>query len=257
MFNRKLLKRSLLIIPLLIAGGIVVLRDTASVVLLRKAALVIVSPVMSAAGGGYGDAGEAIAKKDMPEEDLIRARVQVLERENAYLKSAFGLERGGIHLKGVRVFYYRQEQGREFLFIGAGQDQGVGAGTLVVDGRGFLVGVVGEVEQTFARVIIASNPDTVFEVTVPSINTQAFAKGMGARTLRLEFVLQDTPVREGDAVLLRRPGMSVPVMLGQIARVGSSEAGSFKEIYATFSARPESLDYVFLVNETDRTATQK
>lgn len=174
--------------------------------------------------------------------------LEKLRSENQALKKVMGFsQNSGLSLKGAEVVLYTHESGREFLQIGAGKDDGVREGDLVIDENLIFVGMVRETGVTSAKVVSASSLGENIEVELIPSKIRALAKGLGARALRLELVPSGTALRRGDLAVLASSQGRYPFAVGEIVREKPAGSGAFKEVNITHLARPELLRKVFIV----------
>ena len=242
-------------IPSIIFLSVVFLRDTAPFGHLRYGIMSGASWMIEGMTALAGRREETEAEKETDLEELARAlmlerlKTEELRQKSERLERALGLkEERGLQAVSARVFFYTRELGREFLIIDGGRSNGIETGGVVLDADGSVVGVVQETGLNFAKVSIASNTGSVYEVRLSPLNVKSFAKGIGGRTFMLEHIPQDVPAQQGDfmfAAIKGTPGFSYP--LGQITRIVTNEAGAFQEVGGTLLARPELIREVFVI----------
>lgn len=193
-----------------------------------------------------GNAGNLMSGERLEQLSVATALTQDLKGENDRLRSALNFkEKNKLNLQGTAVLFYGRELGKEFLLIDLGSKEGIEKGNLVIDAYGSLIGSVKEVEDSFAKVGIASNPEEVYEVELLPSGIHAFAKGLGSRGFSLELLPQDAIIRKGDFVAMKGDRRSL--VLGEVVRISSSGTGAFKEVRAVLLAHPESQHEVFVI----------
>lgn len=183
------------------------------------------------------------------EEKLAAAHVAIeaLTQENNRLRSLLGFkDKNNINTKGAGIMYYGREFGKEYMLINRGINEKVQKGDGVINANGLLVGTVKEVEDSFAKVGIASNTEEVFDVELIPSGVKAFAKGLGGRTFSLEIVAQNAAIRRGDYIMMKNDQSSF--LLGEVVRVETTGTGTFKEVRAILLAHPDLEKEVFVVS---------
>jgi len=179
-----------------------------------------------------------------------RFETAVLRQENERLRDMLLFKNtGSASLLGARVLSYFNEFGKEFLFIDQGRDAGVNKGDLVLIDAYTVVGVIYKVGDDFSHVAIASNSDRSFEVELIPSGVRALAKGIGGRAFALELLPIDAEIRGGDfvSVSYTAGGVRRTLLLAVIAGEEIDQGGAFKSARASFLARPEVLNNVFVV----------
>ncbi len=234
-------------IPFLIVFALVIFPESSAVRLIRGGTLAALRPVMHI--------GSAIRLRAVPadaggeeEEVRLRAENEILRQENQRLRSALGLEQEiEPGLFGARVLSFGREFGKEYLLVSAPQDRLPAPGGFVVDAAGRVVGRVFESSAAGIKVRIASNPDETLDAEIIPGGGRTLARGIGNRTFLLDLVSNSAPVREGDFVAARIPGVNRLLLFGQVARANRSVNSAFQDIAAVLLVQPETLYEVFLL----------
>jgi len=178
---------------------------------------------------------------------VANAALDELTRENDRLRSALGFkDRNKVGLRGARVLYYGRELGKEYMMIDRGDNDNLAKGGVVIDANGALIGIVDDVQDSFAKVSVASNAEQVFDAELLPSGIKAFAKGLGARGFSLELLPQNAVIRAGDFVMMK--GGATTYLLGEVVRVETSGTGAFKEVRAVLLSHPDQEDEVFIVS---------
>ncbi|GEM_PF-2563208 len=177
------------------------------------------------------------------------AQFEKLRADNESLRKILQFrEDEKIQIVGGRIVSYGMSEGKEFLIINQGKDAHVASGDTVIDSEGLLVGTIDGVYDTSAKVSIASNPGTTFEVETIPHSTLLLAKGLGARTLSIELIPGGLAIKQGDFVsgLTVKNDRSQSFLVGQISSIRSTNS-SFKEAHITLLSHPELLHDIFIV----------
>lgn len=193
---------------------------------------------------------------------MLTFEEQKLEEENNRLRRALLFNKEpGLSMRGARVILYSRELGREYLIIDAGLNQGVLQDDWVINSERAFLGTVIEVGNSFSKISIASNPDSVFKAEVIPGNIPVISRGLGGRSLSLELIPKEAPIRRGDFVVATgwskttspapdlEPGRTgrFYLILGEVVNIEDSRNSLLKEARAVLLARPETLNEVFVV----------
>ncbi len=183
--------------------------------------------------------------------ELEVSRLRDAGIENERLRDSLGLPPyRGLGLKPVEVLAITGEPFPSAATLSAGARQGVKVGDGVVTSEG-LVGRVGEVYPTLARVVLLTDPLATVACEVESTGVQGILHFSGTPYPRL--VLAEVPL--ADTVRLRQrvitSGMSLRyprgIPVGEIVRLGRDPTGLTHDIEVAPAARLSRLRHAFVV----------
>ncbi|MBM4435413.1 MAG: rod shape-determining protein MreC [Chloroflexi bacterium] len=86
------------------------------------------------------------------------------------------------------------------VLIGAGREQGIQTGNVVVSERG-VVGRVSEVGATYSKVLLVTDPASTVSAIVQGSRATGIVRGQYGDTLVMEWILQTEQVAIGDVVI--------------------------------------------------------
>lgn len=86
------------------------------------------------------------------------------------------------------------------VLIGAGREQGVQLGNVVVSERG-VVGRVSEVGSTYSKVLLVTDPASAVSAIVQGSRATGIVRGQYGDTLVMEWILQTEQVAVGDVII--------------------------------------------------------
>ena len=180
-----------------------------------------------------------------------------LKEENARLKRVLDFGKTSkFSVSGADVLLYLKEFDREYIIINAGADKGIKEGDWVIDSERILVGTVFEAGGGYSKILTASNPDVLFKAEIVPGNFSVISRGLGGRSLSIELLPQDAPIRKGDFVVATGKDAVAEnadnrfyFLLGQIVDAGDNKNSLLKEARAILLARPENLNEVFVVRQ--------
>ena len=187
----------------------------------------------------------------LTELELENVRLRDEAVENDRLRGQLGLTtRHGVPLKPVEVLALAGEPVPSAATLGAGRNQGVHEGDVVVTHEG-LVGRVGESYASLARVTLLTDPNAPVACEVESAGVQGILHYVTSPYPRL--VLTGIPlgdsVRIGQLVvtsgLSRRYPRSLPV--GRITRLGVDPTGLSQDLEIAPEARLSRLRHAFVI----------
>jgi cell shape-determining protein MreC len=216
-------------------------------------------PLLSSAGyiRGVFDSGD-VTKAIVAENQKLKAEnieLESLRVANMALRRALRFEDElGRDLLLAPVTFYGKEAGKEFLIVHRGRESGINGGEPVIDENGVLVGVVRDTGNKFAKIEVISNPGETFEVEILPLGVKALARGIGNRTISLELLPIDAPVKRGDYVNLigieNTGGARYHIPMGEVTLVKMNGSSAFKSGNVSILSKPEILREVFMVFST-------
>lgn len=245
------------LVAIVLSGSLVFLQHSGPVFAIRSRVEAVFIPMFQFAGSVKRTVASVADNAANRESGLTgeyqevasaRHTIDSLKQENDRLRAMLAFkEKYKLNLKGVSVLLYGHELGQEYVIIDQGSLAGIRKNDVVLDARGMFIGMVREAGPRESKVGVASNADEVQEAYIRPLGVKAIAKGIGSRTFTVDLVSQDSPVRQGDFVTVRIPGVPDDFLLGEVARVSSNNGGAFKEIQAVLLAHPESETEVFVL----------
>lgn len=198
------------------ALALLVARDTPAVRAASTAvtdALVPVERALSQVGSGVGTLGQAISEIQRLRADNadLRARVDQLTVENVRLREeAIAARQAGALGSVARAIPFdtlaapviaRDPSGvLRTILIGAGSEQGVRVGHVVVSEQG-VVGRVSEVGAGYSKVILLTDPASSVSAIVQGSRATGIVRGQYGDTLVMDWILQTEAVSDGDVVI--------------------------------------------------------
>jgi len=116
------------------------------------------------------------------------------------------------------------------VIIDRGSSDGVKQGMPVVTVEG-IVGQIMSSSPHYAKVLLASDPNSAIDVLIQNTRVQGIIKGDGT-DFQLNYVLKNCAVTEGDAIVTSGLGGVFPkgLPVGNVTRVTKSRRGMFQEI---------------------------
>ena len=198
------------------ALALLVARDTPAVRAASFAvtgALVPVERALSQVGAGLAGFGEAIGEIQRLRADNadLRAQADRLTVENVRLREEAVAARQTAALNAaaraipfdtvVAPVIARDPSGvLQTILIGAGSDQGVLPGHVVVSEQG-VVGRVSEVGAAYSKVLLLTDPASRVSAIVQGSRSTGIVRGQYGDTLVMDWILQTDAVADGDVVI--------------------------------------------------------
>jgi rod shape-determining protein MreC len=125
---------------------------------------------------------------------------------------------------------------RQVVAIDRGSNDGIKAGMPVVTQGKTLVGTVSRVEANHAWVTLVTDVDSAVSALILESRAAGIVAGGYSKTLSMEFVDQNSAVKEGDTVVTSGLGGSYPagLIVGKVTGVG----GQRQEIFRSVNVQP-------------------
>ncbi|AKJ26814.1 rod shape-determining protein MreC [Caldimonas brevitalea] len=224
---------------------------------LHPAQRALLVPVETArTGGDYvrglneARAKEAAAQRQLSEQAMRVARVELLEKENARLRAMLELRPAlPAKTRAAEVLYDAPDPYSRKVVIDLGSAQGVVRGSPVIDETGVL-GQVTRVYPLASEVTLLTDKDAV----IPTLNVRTSARGIAYGdavndAMELRFMAANADVQEGD--LLSTSGVDgvyppgLPV--ARVAKVDRRADSAFAKIVLTPVSAPTSARHVLVL----------
>jgi len=137
------------------------------------------------------------------------ARLSQLERDNQRLRTLLDLQKDNPNRVNAPVISRDASGWWRQLLLGQGALSGIRAGQAVL-GPGGLVGLVGSVTPSTARVILLTDPSSRVGVWVGRTQHHGLLSGIGTGRPLLRFLEKDPQARPGDVVVTSPASTLVP-----------------------------------------------
>lgn len=133
------------------------------------------------------------------------------------------------------------------VIINRGSSDGIKDGMPAVTSEG----VVGQVTNTsphFAKILLATDPNSALDGLIQETRVRGVVKGGGAG-FHMEYVLKNNEVAKGDRIVTSGIGDIFPkgIPIGTVSKVEKSGRGMFQEIEIEPSADFSQLEYLLIV----------
>jgi len=161
--------------------------------------------------------------------------IDELKKENEFLRKALDL---GLNeeFKLVLAEVISKDISHDSILINKGLKDGLSQGMTVITEQKVLLGKVSEVSDKFSRVILISNSESFFPVTIQAAQATGIIRGRGNGQLSLEEIPQNKEIKEDDIVLTTSLGGNFPkgLLVGKIKNIKTSDTEPFQkaEIYS-------------------------
>jgi rod shape-determining protein MreC len=182
------------------------------------------------------------------ENESLRSENERLSAENARLQEAATRREQLERLLGVTtslsnhqfiaasIFARDPTNLRQYVAIDRGRDSGVKAGMSVVTEGQALVGTITRVERDHSWVRLVTDADSAVSSMILESRAPGIVSGGYNRKLSMEFVSQDSGVKEGDTVITSGLGGAYPpgLVIGKVTGV----SGQRQEIFRSVTVEP-------------------
>ncbi len=140
------------------------------------------------------------------------------------------------------------------MTIDKGISAGIKKGMPVVTVEG-VVGQVINVSPRYAKVLLATDPNSAVDAIIQSNRALGIIKGDG-QVYRLDYVLKDSAVVKDDLIVTSGMGGVFPkgLLIGQVLEVGNDKRGMFHNITVRPAVNFRELEYVTIILQTSSLA---
>lgn len=137
------------------------------------------------------------------------------------------------------------------MTINRGSSSGIEKGMPVVTPEG-VVGQVTNVSPHYAKILLATDPNSALDAIVQNNRVQGIIKGDGQKYL-LHYVLKNSEVNKGDSIITSGMGGVFPkgLPVGIVEEVVKSKRGMFQKIKVEPSVDFRTLEYVTVILKDD------
>jgi len=134
--------------------------------------------------------------------------------------------------KAARISARSPSNLREMVAIDVGKSDGIRPGMPVVTEGQTLVGTVSEVHDGYSWVELVTDVDSAVSSVVSESRAQGVVSGGYNRRLTMEFVTQESVIREGDTVVTSGLGGSYPqgLVIGRVTGVSGNPQEVFRQV---------------------------
>lgn len=134
------------------------------------------------------------------------------------------------------------------VIIDRGSADGVKKGMPAVTVEG-IVGQVLDTSPHFAKILLATDPNSAIDVLVQPSRVQGIIKGLNNTTFELHYVLKNCDVRKGDHIITSGFGGVFPkgLPVGVVSLVIRSRRGMFQKIQVTPAVDFNQLEYLLII----------
>lgn len=140
------------------------------------------------------------------------------------------------------------------IVLGAGADQGVKVGHVVVSDQG-LVGRVSEVGANFAKVLVITDPSSTLSALVEGSRATGIVRGQYGDALIMDWILQTEKVKPGDVVVTA--GLALDgqlrslypkgLVVGKVLQLQNAEAAAYQRAIIAPAVDLRRLENVLVV----------
>lgn len=179
------------------------------------------------------------------------AKLDVLERENDFLRTALDIEREtGRDVIYAHVFNVNLGPDGYNVLLNKGARDGVKKDDVVITGQKALVGVVEEVSDNFSRVLFVFDPEFKITAKVLGSATAGIATGAYREGMYLDLIAKEDEIKEGDVLISTGDDMFPSALLvGSVVHVDVNESQMFKKVRIDPAAGSQRLGSVVVLKK--------
>jgi rod shape-determining protein MreC len=254
-------------LALLVARESAPVRDASRAV---TTALVPLERALAQAGSALSSVGETLGEIQRLRVDNARQRDEIdrLTLENVRLREqAIAAEQAAKLQTAARATGFetlsapviaRDPSGvLQTVMLGAGSDDGVKVGNVVVSEQG-VVGRVSEVGPSYSKVLLVTDPASTVSAIVQGSRATGIVRGQYGDTLVMEWILQTETVEIGDVVITA--GLAVGndlrslypkgLVIGKVVALDRAENAAYKRAIVLPAVDLRRLEHVLVVKTT-------
>jgi rod shape-determining protein MreC len=149
----------------------------------------------------------------------------------------------------AKVFARDPSNLRQAIAIDRGSSDGLKKGMPVLTEGNALVGTVTRVEDDHAWITLVTDVDSGVSATILESRAQGVVSGGYNRRMKMDFVGQDSGVRQGDTVITSGVGGSYPpgLVIGRVTGVGGERQDIFRSVTVEPLASLSKLETVLVM----------
>ena len=182
--------------------------------------------------------------------EAAQARADDCARDNTALRTELDLaQRRTFAADAANVIMRDTLGGRQWIMIDKGSQSGVTLGAPVVTRGDILIGRIGEVHASTARVDLLTHPSSVITIVGSRSGAQAIARGNHGLAMIVEDIPKDARVENGEPFVTSHLADRMPAGLavGVIQNIAPSADSLFQTGILTPAIAPQDLTTVFVV----------
>lgn len=188
-------------------------------------------------GKGFLNSKTVVMKnKKLEEENKVFlgriAESEGLKRENEFLRKELKVApRLESRLLIVEIFSIQRNALSSTALINKGKADGVRKSMAVITSGNILAGVVDQVFDNSALLLLLDDPRSVVSVRIQETNILAEARGKLDGNFRVDLITHKEEVKEGSIIVASGlDGLKESLLVGRISQVGTGSSGLFKEV---------------------------
>ena len=143
------------------------------------------------------------------------------------------------------------------IVLGAGTDEGVKVGHVVVSDQG-LVGRVSEVGSNYSKVLLITDPSSTLSALVEGSRATGIVRGQYGDSLIMDWILQTETVKVGDVVVTAGLGLGAELrslypkglVVGKVLQLQNAEAAAYQRAIIAPAVDLRRLENVLVVRTT-------
>lgn len=232
--------------------------------------LVPAQRVMADAGGAGNRLVQAITEIETLRADnaALKAENERLTLENVALReAAFAAQQAAKLNEVAKTLSFESVQAPVIardpsnilatIVLGAGTDQGVKVGHVVLSEQG-LVGRVSAVGTNFAKVLLITDPSHTLSALVEGSRATGIVRGQYGDSLVMDWILQTEPVKAGDVVVTAGLALGEELrslypkglVVGRVVQLQNAEAAAYQRAIVAPAVDLRKLENVLVVKTT-------
>jgi len=160
------------------------------------------------------------------------AELEGLERENEFLRNELEVAaKLQSQLQLAEIFSIQRNAVSSTALINKGEKDGVKKSMAVITSGNILTGVVSEVFDNSALILLLDDPRSVVSVRFQNSDVLAETRGDLQNKFKIDQVTHQEEVGEGDTIITSGlDGLKKSLLVGRVSKVGTGNEGLFQDI---------------------------
>jgi rod shape-determining protein MreC len=173
-------------------------------------------------------------------------KLKYLKEENARLREALSFKKERqLSLCGVDIISFDPSSWRRIVIVNAGKDKGIKKGFFAIDEKGFLIGRIVEVKDSWSRLVLINDPDFNLPVLVGD-SFWGLLKG-GLEEVKILYIENDKKIKVKDKVWIKIANLNLPLYIGEIKDIRKDKNSLFWDLSVRLFSKNPLKHTIFIV----------
>jgi rod shape-determining protein MreC len=160
-------------------------------------------------------------------------QLKEVQQENETLRRAINISQKDKPVKEVALIIGKDIQGiQDWILINRGTKHGIITNMVVISPEGALIGKIAEVNDSFSKIALITQKDSVIAGLIEDNRTEGLIKKNNSGGLFMDFIPKTETLEIGDKIITSGMDNLYPkgILIGKIDKIDSSENQIFQKI---------------------------